>query len=97
MSPFSSEEYARRVVRVVQIIVAALAMGLIVFAGIAMSLRMNQQQQQPQQPDDILAYLAVGFAVVTLAEGSSDPALWPAIVRTSPRGPASYRGLAECR
>ena len=68
---FSSEEHARRVVRVVQIIVASLATGLIVFAGIAMSLRMNQQQQQPpqqqQQPqDDFLAYFAVGFAVVML-------------------------------
>jgi hypothetical protein len=60
---FSSEEHARRVVRTVQIIVASLAMGLIVFAGIAMSLRMNQQQQ-PQ--DDFLAYFAVGFAVVML-------------------------------
>jgi hypothetical protein len=69
-APFTSEEQARRVVRVVQIIVASLAMGLIVFAGIAMSVRMNQQQQQPpqQQPqDDFLAYFAVGFAVVMLA------------------------------
>jgi hypothetical protein len=36
-----------------------------------MSLRMNQQQQPPQQqqqpPDDLLAYFAVGFAVVMLA------------------------------
>jgi hypothetical protein len=70
-APFTSEEYARRVVRTVQIIVASLAMGLIVFAGIAMSLRMNQQQQQPpqqqQQPqNDFLAYFAVGFAAVML-------------------------------
>ena len=62
VSPFSSEEYARRVVRAVQIIVASLAMGLIVFAGIAMSVRMNQQQQArpQQQQNDFLAYFAVG-------------------------------------
>jgi hypothetical protein len=75
VSQFSSEEYARRVIRTVQIIVASLAMGLIIFGGIAMSVRTNQQQQQPQapppqppqQPDDILAYFAVGLAVVMLA------------------------------
>jgi hypothetical protein len=71
VSQFSSDEYARRVVRVVQIIVASLAMGLVIFAGIAMSLRMNQQQQPPQQQlqpqNDFLSYFAVGFAVVMLA------------------------------
>src|SRR5260221_14021793 len=66
-APFTSEEYARRVVRTVQIIVASLALGLIIFAGIAMPLRMNQQKQPPQPHDDFVAYCAVGFAVVCLA------------------------------
>jgi hypothetical protein len=65
MSSFSSEEYARGVVRTVQIIVAALAMGLIIFAGIVMSLRLNQPAQPLQ--DKILQYFAIGFAVVMLA------------------------------
>jgi hypothetical protein len=63
MSPFSSEEFARRVVRNVQIIVFALAAGPIVFAGIALFQRMNQ----PPQQDHLLAYLAAGFAVTALA------------------------------
>lgn len=65
MSVFSSEEFARGLIRTVQIIVASLAMGLILFAGIAMSVR-NDRPPQPQQ-DPLLAYLAVGFAVVMLA------------------------------
>src|SRR5437660_8443817 len=63
MSPFSSEEFARRVIRNVQIIVFALAVGPIVFAGIALFQRMNQ----PPQQDHLIAYLAAGFAVTALA------------------------------
>jgi hypothetical protein len=62
MSPFSSEEFARRVIRTVQIIVAALVQGPIVFAGVAIFQRMNQQPQQ----DASLAYIAAGFAAMTL-------------------------------
>lgn len=62
MSPFSSEEFARGVIRTVQIIVFALTTGPIVFAGVALSQRMNQ----PPQQDAMLAYLAAGFAVIVL-------------------------------
>jgi hypothetical protein len=62
MSPYSSEEFARGVVRTVQIIVFALAVGPVVFAGIALIQRMNQ----PPQQDAMIAYLAVGFAVTAL-------------------------------
>jgi hypothetical protein len=63
MSPFSSEEFARRVIRNVQIIVFALAVGPIVFAGIALFLQMNH----PPQQNHLIAYLAAGFAVTALA------------------------------
>jgi len=62
MSPFSSETFARSVVRTVQIIVAALAMGVLIFASVTVFQRMNQAPQQ----DALLAYLAVGFAVTAL-------------------------------
>ena len=63
MSPFSSEEFSRRVIRNVQIIVFALAVGPTVFAGIALFQRMNQ----PPQQDNLMPSLAAGFAVTGLA------------------------------
>jgi len=63
MSSFSSEEFARRVIRNVQIIVIALAVGPIVFAGIAVWRRANQVPQQ----GSLLPYLAAGFAMTVLA------------------------------
>ena len=62
MSPFSSEEFARRVIRNVQIIVVALALGPILFAGIAIFQRLKQPQ-----PDNLIPYLAAGFSVTALA------------------------------
>ena len=62
MSPFSSEEFARGVVRTVQIIVAALAMGPICFAGVAI---FNRFQKPPEQ-DAMMAYFALGFAALLL-------------------------------
>jgi hypothetical protein len=49
-------------VRNVQIIVAALAIGMIIFAGIAVSQRLNQ----PPQQNEYMAYFALGFTVVLL-------------------------------
>jgi hypothetical protein len=62
MSPFSSEEFARKVIRTLQIIVAALAMGVICFAAIAIFQRI----QKPPQQDAMIAYMAVGFAPTML-------------------------------
>jgi hypothetical protein len=63
MSPFSSEEFARRVIRNVQIIIISLAVGPIVFAGIAVLHRANQ----PPQHGSLLPYLAAGFGITALA------------------------------
>ena len=62
MSPFSSEEFARGVIRIVQIIVAALALGVICFAAVAIFLRF----QNPPQQDAMIAYMAAGFAPMML-------------------------------
>jgi hypothetical protein len=62
MSPFSSEEFARGVIRIVQIIVAALAMGMICFAAVAIFQRIPN----PPQQDALIAYLAAGFAPMML-------------------------------
>ena len=62
MSPFSSEQFARSVVRTVQIIVAALAMGVLLFATVTVFQRMHQ----PPQQDEMLAYFAVGFVATAL-------------------------------
>ena len=63
MSPFSSDEFAYRTIRSVQIIVVALALGPIVFAGMILFQRMNKGPQR----DAMIAYLAAGFAVTALA------------------------------
>ena len=62
MSPFSSEEFARGVIRTLQIIVFALAMGVIIFAGVTILNRF----QQPPGPDAMIAYMAAGFAPLML-------------------------------
>jgi len=60
MSPFSSEEFARRVIRTLQIIVTALALGPVIFAGVAIFNRL----QKPPEQDAMIAYGGLGFAVL---------------------------------
>jgi len=62
MSPFSSEEFAQRAIRTLQIIVFALAGGPICFVAVAVSNRF----QKPPEPEDMLAYLGVVVAVVLM-------------------------------
>ena len=63
MSPFSSEEFARPLIRVQKIIVAALVMGQMIFAVIVISVRF----QQPPAASTLLSYMSLGMAVVMLA------------------------------
>lgn len=60
MCPFTSEESARNQIRVQQIIIAALATGQILFAGIAISIRM----QKPPEPANMISYMSAGMAVL---------------------------------
>ena len=50
-------------IRTTQIIVAALTMGVTIFAGIALFQRINR----PPDPNALLAYLGAGFAATALA------------------------------
>lgn len=62
MSPYSSEDFARRVIRTLQIIVFALAAGPICFVMVAISNRF----QKPPEPEAMMAYLGVVFAVALM-------------------------------
>ena len=66
MCPFSSEDSARTSVRALQIIVAALALGVLAFTGVAITIVLGNRAAQQQQPDLMTAYLAIGFAATAL-------------------------------
>lgn len=51
-------------VLVMQIIMAALAMGVVSFMGIAIFIRFSQQQAPPEMP--VLTYIALGYTPIAL-------------------------------
>lgn len=69
MSPFSSEQFLIQRVRTMQIIVAALLMGVVSF-GLMVTLVIKPQQQEP-----FLAYFAAGFTAVAIGMRSVVPGL----------------------
>lgn len=51
-------------VRVMQIIVAAMALGIVSFMGITIFIRLSQQQAPPEMP--VLTYIALGYTPIAL-------------------------------
>ncbi len=65
MTATGSDDLVASRVRVMQIIVGALLLGVAVFAGIAVFNR--QQQNKPGPAVPVVSYTAIGFAVVAFA------------------------------
>lgn len=77
MSPFSSDEFVSRQVRVMQIIIMALAMGIVSFAVIVGVVFKPQPQNQPP----MMAYIAVAFTMVVLGVRTVVPGIFAASQR----------------
>lgn len=68
MCPFSSEESARKSVRVLQIIVAALALGVLAFTFAILCVTGKEKVPSPDEllAANLVAYLAAGCSVMAL-------------------------------
>jgi uncharacterized membrane protein YbhN (UPF0104 family) len=84
--PGSDDLVAARV-RVMQIVIGALLIGVAVFAGIALFLR--QQRNNPPPATPTVSYMALGFAVATFA---ARLVVLPSIERGARKTPALQAG-----